>query len=147
AHFLGRVPLRVALGSSLNVPAVETLQRVGIARMLQVAHAAGITTMYRADRYGPALTLGGGDVTLLDLTAAYGTIAAGGMRHVPHAILSVTDAQATPSLKAGTDGLARPSGRVRELGDWAPPLSGDARSAFGPRGPQLAALMTDILSD
>ena len=128
AHFLGRVPLRVALGSSLNVPAVETLQRVGIARMLQVAHAAGITTMYRADRYGPALTLGGGDVTLLDLTAAYGTIAAGGMRHAPRAILSVTDAQATPSLKAGTDGLAHPSGRVYELGDWAPPpLSGEAR--------------------
>jgi membrane carboxypeptidase/penicillin-binding protein PbpC len=130
AHFLGRVPLRVALGSSLNVPAVQTLQRVGIARMLQVAHAAGITTMYRADRYGPALTLGGGDVTLLDLTAAYGTIAAGGMRHVARAILSVTDAQG------------------HELGDWAPPpLSGKARSAFGPRGPQLAALMTDILGD
>jgi membrane peptidoglycan carboxypeptidase len=123
---------------------VETLQRVGIARMLQVAHAAGITTMYRADRYGPALTLGGGDVTLLDLTAAYGTIAAGGMRHAPRAILSVTDAQATPSLKAGTDGLARPSGRVHELGNWAPP---PAVQAFGPRSPQLAALMTDILSD
>ncbi|HKO23760.1 MAG TPA: transglycosylase domain-containing protein, partial [Chloroflexota bacterium] len=129
AHFLGRVPLRVALGSSLNVPAVQTLQRVGIARMLQVAHAAGITTMYRADRYGPALTLGGGDVTLLDLTAAYGTIAAGGMRHAPRAILSVTDAQG------------------HELGDWAPPLTREARSAFGPRSPQLAALMTDILSD
>jgi membrane peptidoglycan carboxypeptidase len=85
--------------------------------------------MYRADRYGPALTLGGGEVTLLDLTAAYGTIAAGGMRHVPRAILSVTDAQG------------------HELGDWAPPLSREARSAFGPRSPQLAALMTDILGD
>jgi len=125
-RFLGRVPLRVALGSSLNVPAVETLERVGIPRMLQVAHAAGITTMYQADRYGPALTLGGGEVTLLDLTSAYGTVAAGGIRHAPSAILSVTDA----------DGHA--------LGAWAPP---PARQVLGPRGPQLAALMTDILAD
>ncbi len=125
-RFLGRVPLRVALGSSLNVPAVETLERVGIPRMLQVAHAAGITTMYQADRYGPALTLGGGEVTLLDLTSAYGAIAAGGVRHEPSAILSVTD----------TDGHA--------LGAWTPP---PARQALGPRGPQLAALMTDILAD
>src|SRR5205085_1605112 len=71
------------------------------------------------------------------------------LRQAPRAILSVTDAQATPSLKAGTDGLARPSlarpsGRVHELGDWAPP---PAVHAFGPRGPQLAALMTDILAD
>jgi len=125
-RFLGRVPLRVALGSSLNVPAVETLERVGIPRLLQVAHAAGITTMYQADRYGPALTLGGGEVTLLDLTSAYGTIAAGGVRHAPSAILSVTD----------TNG--------RALGAWAPP---PARQVLGPRGPRLAALMTDILAD
>ncbi len=125
-RFLGRVPLRVALGSSLNVPAVETLERVGIPRMLQVAHAAGITTMYQADRYGPALTLGGGEVTLLDLTSAYGTIAAGGVRHEPSAVLSVTD----------TAGHA--------LGAWSPP---PARQVLGPRGPQLAALMTDILAD
>jgi len=126
ARFLGRVPLRVALGSSLNVPAVETLQRVGIRRMLDVAHAAGITTMYRADRYGPALTLGGGEVTLLDLTSAYGTIAAGGWRHAPRAILDVTGAHG------------------RALGDWSAP---PAVQAFGPRGPRLAALVTDILAD
>ena len=126
AHFLGRVPLRVALGASLNVPAVETLQRIGIARMLQVAHAAGITTMYRTDRYGPALTLGGGEVTLLDLTSAYSTIAAGGIHRTPSAILGVADA------------------RGHALADWSPP---PAAQAFGPRGPQLAALMTDILSD
>lgn len=126
ARFLGRVPLRVALGSSLNVPAVETLEKVGIRRMLDVAHAAGITTMYRADRYGPALTLGGGEVTLLDLTSAYGTIAAAGWHRAPRAILDVTDAHGHP------------------LGDWAVP---PAAQAFGPRGPQLAALMTDILAD
>lgn len=126
AQFLGRVPLRVALGSSLNIPAVEVLQRVGIDRMLRMAHNAGITTMYRSDRYGQALTLGGGEVTLLDLTSAYGTIADLGMRHAPRAVLSVSDA-------AG-----------HELGDWSPP---PAAQAFGPRGPQLAAEMTDMLSD
>lgn len=125
-RFLGRVPLRVALGSSLNVPAVETLERVGAARMLATAHAAGITTMNQPDRYGPALTLGGGEVTLLDLTSAYGTIAAGGFRAAAHALLSVTDA----------------SGHTL----YAPSPS-PVTEAFGPRGPQLAALMTNILAD
>ncbi len=125
-RFLGRVPLRVALGSSLNVPAVETLARVGAARMLATAHAAGITTMNQTDRYGPALALGGGEVTLLDLTSAYGAIAARGLHAAPRALLSVTDA----------------GGHVL----YAPASSPPAQ-AFGPRGPQLAALMTDILAD
>jgi len=88
--FHGPVLVRQALGNSYNVPAVKTLQFVGIPDMLSMARRLGITTLNRPD-YGLSLTLGGGDVTLLQLTSAYGTIANNGVRVQPVAILKVED--------------------------------------------------------
>ncbi|PWH16028.1 MAG: hypothetical protein DDG59_10245 [Anaerolineae bacterium] len=81
--FHGPVTVRVALANSYNVPAVKALQFVGIYDdpllpgedgFLAMARRLGITTLNRED-YGLSLTLGGGEVTLLELTHVYATLA------------------------------------------------------------------------
>lgn len=67
----GPVTIRNALGSSLNIPAVKALQYDGVQTMMDKAKDMGINFQYSADRYGLTLTLGGGEVRLLDLTNAY----------------------------------------------------------------------------
>ena len=66
----GPVSVRAALANSYNIPAVLTLERIGVDTLRDLAAQAGIRTF--TGRYGLALTLGGGDVRLLELTAAYG---------------------------------------------------------------------------
>src|SRR5204863_3975047 len=61
-RFQGVVPLRVALASSLNVPAVRTLDALGLDVFLEMAHRFGLRTLTDAEVYGLALTLGGGEV-------------------------------------------------------------------------------------
>lgn len=75
--FRGPVTVRQALAMSLNVPAVQTLAAVGIKDVLNAAHSLGITTL-KADYYGLSLTLGGGEVSLIDMVFAYGAFANGG---------------------------------------------------------------------
>ena len=91
-RFHGPVSLRVALASSLNVPAVRTLNEVGIEAFLDVAHRFGLRTLTDSEVYGLALTLGGGEVRLLDLTGAYGALATGGQLAQPYAVERVRDA-------------------------------------------------------
>jgi penicillin-binding protein 1C len=90
-RFNGPVPLRVALASSLNVPAVHTLHDLGTDAFLEVAHRFGLRTLTDAEVYGLALTLGGGEMRLLDLTAAYGAIANAGRLVEPYAIERILD--------------------------------------------------------
>jgi penicillin-binding protein 1C len=73
----GPVRLRTALASSYNIPAVKVLDMVGIKNVLNLAHRMGITTLDK--NYGLALTLGGGEVKLLDMTYAYAVVANGGV--------------------------------------------------------------------
>lgn len=90
--FHGVVPLRVALASSLNVPAVRTLDAVGMNAMLEIVHRFGLATLSDTERYGLSLTLGGGEVRLLDLTSAYAALGAGGALTAPFAVARVRDA-------------------------------------------------------
>lgn len=84
-RFHGPVRLRVALQRSYNVPAVDLTNRVGVENVIRTAHHMGIDTLDQAaGHYGLAITLGGGEVTLLDMTYAYGVIAnSGTMAGVP----------------------------------------------------------------
>ncbi len=86
----GPVLVRGALARSLNIPAVKTLQFVTLPGMLEMANRLGIASLNRPD-YGLSLTLGGGDVTLLEMSAAYGTFANGGRRLHPAGILRIED--------------------------------------------------------
>ena len=88
----GLVTVRGALANSLNIPAVKALQHAGLDRLKDVAQRAGITTLTRTD-YGLSLALGGGEVTLMELTGAYATLANGGTRTPVSPIACVLDAE------------------------------------------------------
>ncbi|MBC7260567.1 MAG: penicillin-binding protein, partial [Chloroflexi bacterium] len=90
-RYHGPVLLREALGSSLNVIAVKVLDHIGVPELVSLAQKLGMTTLQDPQRFGLALTLGGGEVRLLELTAAYATFANGGMRVTPCPILRVED--------------------------------------------------------
>jgi membrane peptidoglycan carboxypeptidase len=88
--FHGPVLLRTALANSYNIPPIKALQLVGVDALKEMAARLGITTLTRND-YGLALTLGAGEVPLVELTGAYQAMANGGVRVPPTAILSITD--------------------------------------------------------
>lgn len=95
--FRGPVQLRFALGSSLNVPSVQLLQLVGLRDMLTLAHEMGLSTLAptveNMRRLGLSVTLGGGEVRLIDLVSAYSAFANGGERVEPIAMLRVENPQ------------------------------------------------------
>ena len=122
-RFHGVVPLRVALASSYNVPAVRTLDAIGVEALLEMAHRFGLATLTDAEAFGLALTLGGGEVRLLDLTAAYGALAGGGQLMPPYAVSRVRDA----------------SGRVL--------FERQAPTARRVLAPEIAYVLSDILAD
>jgi hypothetical protein len=97
--FHGGLTVRLALANSFNIPAVKALEFVGIyddpntpekEGLIGMAERLGITSLTRDD-YGLSLTLGGGDVSLIDMTSAYSVLANGGQRMPPVAILKITD--------------------------------------------------------
>ena len=91
-EYHGPVRLRDALANSYNIPAIKLLSRVGIAETLETAHRMGIKGLQKDPYYyGLSLTLGGGEVTLLDLTTAYATLSNEGKYVPPQAILWVAD--------------------------------------------------------
>lgn len=92
-RFHGAVTMRTALGSSFNIPAVKTLAMIGIPNMLQTAHDMGITTLNEPDRYGLSLTLGGGEVKLVDMVTVYSTFSQEGIKHDSTPILKVIDSK------------------------------------------------------
>lgn len=132
--FHGPVSVRTALASSYNIPAVRTLDYVGVDTLRHLATRAGITSF--TEEYGLALTLGGGEVKLLDLTTAFG-IFNDGRRLDTRAILDIQ--------------------RQDESGVWYSLLGRETiepgnLSRVNARGPQVisraaAYLITDILSD
>ncbi|TAN62482.1 penicillin-binding protein, partial [bacterium] len=89
--FHGRVPLRVALASSYNIPAVKVLASIGVDKMIAQGKLMGIESWTDEGRFGLSLTLGGGDVTMLDMAKVYGTLAAGGTKNSLTPILKITN--------------------------------------------------------
>lgn len=87
----GTVPLRTALASSYNIPAVKTLEKIGIKNMLDQARLMGVTSWNDSASYGLSITLGGAGVTMLDMSRVYGTIANMGVRNELNPILKITD--------------------------------------------------------
>jgi len=94
-EFHGPMQIRYALGNSINIPAVKMLAKVGVKEMLETAYQMGFSTLEPTNenlkRFGLSVTLGGGDVKLLDLVSAYAAFANGGLKTEPISILKVTD--------------------------------------------------------
>ena len=126
----GPVSVRTALANSYNIPAVSVLDTIGVETLRSIATQAGIGSL--SGEYGLALTLGGGEVTLLELTAAY-AIFNEGRRMETRAVLEIQE--------------------QAEGGGWRTLLSRPVQPR--PGGPSLAPLIapstayliTDILSD
>ncbi len=101
--FRGPMQLRFALGNSINVVAVKLLAMVGIRNFLQKADDMGIKTLAptqkNMDRFGLGVTLGGGEVTLLDLTSAYSVFAREGLQKNPQTIMEIKDYKGKTILK------------------------------------------------
>ena len=119
----GPVPVRAALGSSLNIPAVKTLQTVGLEETIDLAHQLGITSLSEASHYDLSLALGGGQISLLELSTAYAALANNGNFTGHTSILDIHDADGNLLYTEGK----------------SPP-----HQIFDPR---VAWLISDILSD
>jgi membrane peptidoglycan carboxypeptidase len=142
-RFHGPVRMRTALANSYNIPAVKALQMAGIPSVLRLAHIMGINDLDAGlERYGLSLTLGGGEVRLLDMTYLYSTIANGGSmvgaprplplqrrgyrKLDPAVILEITDANG------------------RQIYSYNPTR---VPNLFGSNSAQLAYQMTSMLAD
>lgn len=125
----GPVLVREALASSFNIPAVIALNDIGIGTMVELASNAGLTTLADNTDVDLSVTLGGGEVHLLDLAQAYSIFPNGGCRIQPSYLLRVTDKD----------------GNV--LYNWQqPPLCQTAATARL-IDPRVAYIISDILSD
>lgn len=125
--FHGVVLMREALGSSINLPAVKMLKLNGVSEMVQLANKMGIESLTDPARYGLSLTLGGGEVPMLEAAEAFGVFANQGYRIELNPILKVVDSQ----------------GKVLE--EYKPPPS----SIFGKKvlPESVAFIISHILSD
>jgi penicillin-binding protein 1C len=119
----GLVPVREALASSLNIPAVKTLNEVGIENTLNLADRLGITSLGDPQSYDLSLALGGGQMSLLQLSTAFAALADGGLYTGNYAILDIRDAD----------------GKLIYTQQKTPPLQ--------VLDPRVAFLISDILSD
>jgi 1A family penicillin-binding protein len=91
--FHGRVPYRYALANSFNIPAVKVLQTVGVDEMVSFAKKLGITSWDDSSRFGLSLTLGGGEVKMIDMATVYGTFANQGRRVATNGVLRIYNAR------------------------------------------------------
>jgi penicillin-binding protein 1C len=89
--FRGPLKMKEALAMSLNIPAVKTLYLANPEEVIVLAKDLGITSLNDPKRYGLSLVLGGGEVKLLDHTAAFSVLANNGVRHEKRAILHIID--------------------------------------------------------
>ncbi len=89
--YRGPITLRNALAQSINIPAIKVLYLAGLRNALDLASDMGITSLKDPDRYGLTLVLGGGEVSLLDMTSAYSVFANDGVKSGPDSIIRIED--------------------------------------------------------
>ena len=89
--FRGPMSLRSALAQSINLVAVKLFYLAGLLDSLKTAEDMGINTLSDIGRYGLTLVIGGGEVSLLDMTSAYGVFANNGVRNPYTGVLKVED--------------------------------------------------------
>jgi membrane carboxypeptidase/penicillin-binding protein len=163
----GPVTVRTALANSYNIPAVKTLEYVGVDALIGLANRLGIPWEQEiggrnqeagirgqpelppdlrplTPRFGLALTLGGGEVRLLDLTAAYAAFANGGEQVAPFAISRI-ETLAGDALFDAKHGRAGERANGSTDDNTLPPTPPLPRSPV--LDPRVAYLITDILSD
>lgn len=139
-RYHGPQRLRLALARSYNIPAVAALQLAGVDNVIRTAHRMGINSLDRGlDYYGLSLTLGGGEVSLIDMVYAYSVFANGGVMFgetIPAGQIRPGYRELNPVAVLRVEDR---NGNV--LYEYTEPQRREIL------GPQLAYLMTNILSD
>jgi membrane peptidoglycan carboxypeptidase len=124
-RYHGTLPLKMAMGNSLNIPAVKVEMKIGVPAVLSAARRMGVQSLTKDDdQYGFSLTLGASEVTPVDMVTGASTLATLGVRHMPAPVLSVED------------------GLGRRLYTYDP-----AKNAYQAVSPQVAFIMGSIMSD
>ncbi|HLU09286.1 MAG TPA: transglycosylase domain-containing protein [Oceanobacillus sp.] len=137
--FRGPVQVRQALAQSLNIPAVQTLRWVGVENLLAIMRRFGVESLGDdPSQYGLSLTLGGGEITLLELTRGYSVFANGGA-YVPSTAIRCILASDDTIIYEYNDGCPRGVETERTV----------FRAGFGTDvlDPRIAFLISDILGD
>ncbi|MBM3490316.1 MAG: PBP1A family penicillin-binding protein [Alphaproteobacteria bacterium] len=103
-RFQGAMSLRQALAQSTNTIALQVMERAGRARVIEAARRLGMGGSFAAH---PSLALGSGEVTLIDLTAAYATIGNGGETAMPYGLVAIADDAGRPLYRRAGHALGR----------------------------------------
>ncbi|MBI2474463.1 MAG: PBP1A family penicillin-binding protein [Candidatus Taylorbacteria bacterium] len=120
--FKGPIKLKNALAESRNIPAIKVLYLTGLRDAIDLATDMGIKSLGQPDQYGLTLVLGGGEVSLLDMTGAYSVFANEGVKYEPHSIVKIE----------------------KESGDVIYEWKADPKRILSEN---IARMITDILSD
>ena len=115
--YLGPIPLRRAVEQSRNIPAVKTLQAVGVEKGIEYARKLGLAG--ELPPYLP-IALGAGEATLMEMVGAYATFANQGLRMKPFLIERITDRDGNVIEQATPRATRRAAGRHRLHPDLAP---------------------------
>jgi len=125
-RFHGPLLLRDALANSYNIPPIQLIRDIGVTEFIRTANAMGLESLDEGSSYyGLALTLGGGEVPLLEMTRAYATFANMGKRPHLTSILKITDSRGNVVFDASSQKV--------------PPANAIT--------PSVAYIITDILDD
>ena len=135
-QYFGVVPAEVALGNSLNVPAVRVELATGISKVLRMARSFGVTTLNHADStYGPSLTLGAYPIPLWEMAQAGSVLAAQGTLHPAGFILEVTDQSGSVVYSAPEPAKQVVSPQVAFIMNTILSRNSNRLLAFGPNTP------------
>lgn len=146
--FRGPTQVRYALGNSYNIPAVKALALVSVEDFIASASAMGITTFTDPSRYGLSLTLGGGEVRMIDMAVAFGSLATGGYQVPLQPILEVRDWQGKVFEQYQPQEIATFVSTSMELAtSSATPLPPSPNGVGRVFDPATAWITTNILSD
>lgn len=145
--FRGQIPLRSALAESRNVPAVKVLASYGVVNMVALGQQMGITTWNDPSRFGLSLTLGGGEVKLVDLATVYGTLANYGKRVDLQPVLQVKDRFGNTLYKYDCNQDNQKSPIKQVIASEYPQTVVKTCQGTQVLDPRVAFLLTDILKD
>jgi len=155
--FRGNLTLRSALAESRNVPAVKVLASYGVDKMIEMGKKMGITTWEDKSRFGLSLTLGGGEIKLIDLAKAYATLANKGKRPEIKSLLTVKNYQGKELLNNSCqksrfeveENPAELAGLFSKLNKKALAAEAVSLDCKGEQvlDPRVAFLLTDVLKD
>ena len=136
--YAGVVPIQVALGNSLNVPAVRVELATGIPQILTTARAMGVTTLNGPDSsYGPSMTLGAYPIPLWELAQAGSVFASQGVLHPAHFVNTVESQTGQILYQAPTAATQVLSPQVAYIMNTILSRNSNRLLAFGPNTPLI----------